>query len=371
MKSLTDERSYRRTQLPAPKPDAFAYTWNRWLALATSPARLLNYVRYKSAARTGKLNYLPVKLDIENVSRCNFHCTMCQVSDWPGLKRAEDMSLADFKKLIDSQYGVVEIKLQGMGEPLLGRDDFFEMIHYARSRHIWVRTTTNASILHYKDNYRRLVDSGVNEIQVSIDGASKGTFEKIRRGSKFELVVENSTLLNDYCRKKGTMLTKMWVVLQQDNIHEFLDFVPLSHKMGFKRLTFALNLTDWGQDRWNSINNAVTVEDSVSPEDAERAIKMGRELGLEVGFWNVTSKYQTDRPEHLCAWPFERAYVSSDMRIVPCCKIGNPEVSDLGDARQFTTIWQSAEYEEFRRAHIEGRIPKICQDCYANGNHEH
>ena len=45
-------------------------------------------------------------------------------------------------------------------------DVFFEMIQYARARQIWVRTTTNASLLHAKDNYRKLVDSGVNEIQI-------------------------------------------------------------------------------------------------------------------------------------------------------------------------------------------------------------
>ncbi len=361
---IVSDRSYRRTQLPAPKPDRYAYTFNRWMALATSPKRLANYIRYKRAGRTGRLRYLPVKLDIENVSRCNFHCTMCQVSDWPGYKRAEDMTLAQFKELIDSQYGLIEIKLQGMGEPLLGRDDFFEMIKYARSKHIWVRTTTNASILHHKDNYIRLVETGVNEIQISIDGASRETFEAIRRGSKFELVTENCKLINDYCNKRKLWLTKMWVVLQKDNLHEFRDFVRLSHELGFKRLTYALNLTDWGQDRWNAINNAVTVEDSISPEAAHAAIEEGQKKGVEVAFWNVTSKYSPDSPKTLCAWPFERAYVSSDMRVVPCCKIGNPEVSELGDARHFTQIWNSKEYEEFRQAHIEGRIPAVCVDCY-------
>ncbi len=60
------------------------------------------------------MNYLSLKLDVENVSRCNFHCTMCQVSDWPGDKRAEDMTLTQFKELIDSQYGFIEIKLQAL-----------------------------------------------------------------------------------------------------------------------------------------------------------------------------------------------------------------------------------------------------------------
>lgn len=357
-------RVWRRGKLPAPSPDRLAYRLNRWIALASSPRRLVNYARYRRAKRAPDLHYLPVKLDVENVSRCNFHCTMCQVSDWPGYQRAADMSLEDFKRLIDSQYGVVEMKLQGVGEPLLGGETYFAMIRYARSKRIWVRTTTNASLLHLNDNYKKLIDSGINDVQISIDGATKATFEQIRRGSRFERVVENCKLINAYASKRQALVTRTWVVLQRDNFQEFFDFITLAHEMGFKRLTFALNLTDWGQQTWNDANRGVTVEDAVTPEMAEEAVARGRGLGVEVTFWNITSKYQTDKPEHLCPWPFERSYISSDMRIVPCCMIGNPDVSELGDARDFTDAWRGKTYQQFRQAHLDGQLPKICQGCY-------
>jgi len=289
---------------------------------------------------------------------------MCQVSDWPGQKRAEDMSFDDFKRLIDSQYGLLELKLQGMGEPLLGRDTYFQMIRYARSKHIWVRTTTNASLLHFKENYKRLIDSGVNEVQISFDGATKETFEKIRRGSTFELVVSNCQLLNTYCRQRGLLRTRMWVVVQRPNIHEFLQFVDLAHTTGFKRLTYSLNLTDFGQEKWHATNGAMTVEEAVTPELAREAMARGRQRGIEVTFWHIFSKYETVRPDTLCPWPFERAYVSSDLRIVPCCMIANPDVIELGNGRTFTQDWNREAYQEFRRAHLEGRIPRICQGCY-------
>ena len=206
-----------RTALPTPQPDLSAYRWNRFLALATSPRRLVNYARFKLAERGPEIDYLPIKLDIENVSRCNFACTMCQVSDWPKRQRARDMSFDDFKALIDSQYGLVEIKIQGMGEPTLQGDDFFRMIRYARSKGIWVRTTTNASLLHVHDNYRKLIDSDVNDVQISLDGADKPTYEAIRRGGKFEMVTRNCQRINAYCAELGVVRTQMWIVLQQAN----------------------------------------------------------------------------------------------------------------------------------------------------------
>jgi pyrroloquinoline quinone biosynthesis protein E len=345
-----------------------AWEKNLAAALAMDPRRKDNYERYLQAQRGVDVDYIPVRLDIENVSRCNFRCSMCQVSGWgPKYQRAGDMTLDQFRNLIDEQYGLVEIKLHGMGEPLLGGEVFLDMVRYARSKGIWVRTSTNGSLLHFKDNYRKLVDAGINEVQISFDGATKGTFEGIRQGSKFELEVRNCKLINDYCNKAGLLVTRMWVLLQRANTHEFHDFVEIAAQMGFRRLTYSLNLHGWGQEKWLAENEGKAAEGSVSLEMARAAVDRGRQLGLEATFWNITSKYSTDKVENLCPWPFQWAYVSSDMRIVPCPMIANPDVVELGDARQFTKEWNGANYKEFRLAHLQGRIPVHCKICYMNG----
>ncbi len=81
----------RALPTPEPMPDLATYERERDLCLAADPRRKANYERYlASARRQARVDYLPIKLDIENVSRCNLHCTMCQVSGWPKSKRAED-----------------------------------------------------------------------------------------------------------------------------------------------------------------------------------------------------------------------------------------------------------------------------------------
>ena len=126
--TLDAARHDRLRALPSPEPAAgsAAYRQERERVLARSPACRENYARYLAAGRrSADIDYAPIKLDIENVSRCNFRCTMCVVGDWPRGKRAQDMSLAAFRQLIDSQPGLLEIKLQGLGAPTLQRDDFF------------------------------------------------------------------------------------------------------------------------------------------------------------------------------------------------------------------------------------------------------
>lgn len=355
--------------LPRPEPSAGldAYERERQLCLNASFEKHENYIKYiASARRDSVVDYLPIKLDIENVSRCNYRCTMCAVSDWHKGTRGADMSVEDFKAIIDEQIGLVEIKLQGLGEPLMQGDDFFEMIKYARARHIWVRTTTNTSLLHLRNNAQKLVDARPNEIQVSVDGATKETFEKIRRGSHFETVKKNCRILNDYCKTSNVRLTKMWTVVQRVNRHEMEDLVRLAHELGFQDQTFAFSLTDWGSEKWRDQNNAVTVEDQLSQEEAWKLVELGESLGIRVSFWNTTSKYSTESRENLCPWPFERAVITSDLRTVPCCTIGNPDHYEVGpnSGKSFNELWLADEYREFRQAHLDGEIPNVCKGCY-------
>ncbi|MBI3516815.1 MAG: hypothetical protein HY060_22520, partial [Proteobacteria bacterium] len=106
----------RIASLPEPEPVSGAadYRRERALRLASDARCRANYEIYQCEARhRSDVRHLPIKLDIENVSRCNFACAMCQVSEWPQGRRAADMPLAAFERLIDEQYGLVEIKLQG------------------------------------------------------------------------------------------------------------------------------------------------------------------------------------------------------------------------------------------------------------------
>ena len=350
--------------LPVPSMGLAAYEEERRLRFAYDPRCLANYERYKRSTREADVDYLPIKLDIENVSRCNFRCTMCQVSDWAKGQRAKDMKLDDFKHLIDEQYGVFEIKIQGMGEPLMGAPAVFDMIRYARSKHIWVRTITNASLLHLKDNYRKLVDADPNEIQISIDGATKKTFESIRRGSVFEMVKENCRRINEYCRRRKLVRTKMWTVVQRENMSELTMLVDFAAEVGFQSMVFSLNVQDWGQSLWTERNAKISAENIFPFELVHGLVEQGKRLGVAVTFWRATSKYSAESRQTLCGWPFERAYVSSDLRVVPCCMIENPEVLDLGDARNFTQAWSSTAMKEFRGDHIAGRIPTACKGCY-------
>ena len=353
--------------IPLPSAGPEAYDAERALCLQLDRKKRQNYERYLLSRRGwAQVDYMPVKLDVENVSRCNFRCTMCVVSDWDKGQRAEDMPVEKFKRLIDEQYGLVELKIQGLGEPTMQNGDLLEMIRYARQRHIWVRTVTNGSRLHLKDFYRDYVDTGVNEIQISFDGATAEVFESIRRQSDFAQISKNCKALNDYCTESGKRITKMWTLVQEKNRHQLSDMVDVADRLGFRDLAFSFTLIGWGDAKWRRANNAVQTDDRYRFEFLQKILDRARGLGIRAGFWLCDAKYSHFSARTRCAWPFERAMVTSDMRIVPCCTISNPDAFEIGrgGAKDFAATWFGDEYRDFRQAHLDGNLPEVCRACY-------
>lgn len=348
-----------RIALPLPEPSqgVDAYANERAACLGMDARKRENFMLYHATQRrSATVDYLPIKLDIENVSRCNFKCTMCAVAGWKKGKRADDMSLECFKRLIDEQYGLVEIKLNGLGEALMQGDDYYEMIRYARARRIWVRMTTNASLLGVNDNYKKLADSGVNEIDISIDGADAETFEAIRVGGSFKHVIKNCKQLNDYL---GKPRSKMWTLVQTRNAHNLKAHVTLARQLGFKQLVFSLSLHGWGDDALAKKNDAATFD--LTDHEMKELIVMGNTCDVRVAFWDVADKFTREK---LCPWPFERAVVTSDSRVTPCCMIGDPDALEISGGKSFAEIWRGSDYTAFRRMHIQGIIPNVCKGCY-------
>ncbi|MAR08811.1 MAG: hypothetical protein CL681_02395 [Blastopirellula sp.] len=330
-----------------------------------------NYLRYKEYKKGKVLNFLPIRMDIETVSACNFRCKMCTVSDWKNGKRAGFIDMEKLDKIIENQYGLTEAKLTGLGEPMLHGDEYFELIKKLRKKHIWVRMVTNASLLHIDNKSKKLAESGVNDITISIDGATKETFEKIRRQSKFGDVIENCRELNERLAKNNNYISKAWCCVQGDNINELEKIVEVASNAKFPELTFSLNLHGWGREDLLEENQKKTIDNksAIDIERVERLIKLGTKNDIRISFWDVADKFDASKESTVCPWPFERIYLTSDLRLVPCCMIGDPDTfeltpKDFVEDRDFEKAWNSNEYQNFRRQHLLGEIPEVCRNCY-------
>lgn len=348
-----------KDELVAPYADRFAFWSYYFRGFARFPKRLDNYIKAISSKQNEIIDFMPYIADIEPNSRCNFRCTMCQVSDWKGA-RAADMTYEQLVDLYNQNPMFTEVKLHGMGEPFL-HPRYTEMVAFLSEKDVWVRTSTNGSLLHKNNNYKKLIDAEIGEVQCSLDGATADIYQSIRVGGNFDDVVNNFTILNKYANQKSRLYTRMWVVIQKSNRHQLLDFVEMARKMEFRRISFSISLNDWGQEEWKQKNSAKEAS-KLTQMEKELLIQKKNEYDIDITVWEQANKYIAKTKP--CNWPFTRPYISSDGKMVPCCMIGNPEVVDLGDAFDFKNTWNSDAYIKFRQKHLMGDIPSCCYGCY-------
>ena len=137
----------------------------------------------------------------------------------------EDVGEMDFDtycKIFDS--GVpYAVKLNWRGEPLLHKK-LPLFITYAKNKGVVeVLLNTNGHLLD-RDTALGLADAGLDWLIISIDGATKYTYESIRQGGDFEALVKNimnTSLLYQRIGKTGRCpKIRLQICKQPDNEHE-------------------------------------------------------------------------------------------------------------------------------------------------------
>ncbi len=352
-----------------------AYQQQRQKRFTYSPESLINYTAYInriSDITNYHCDYKPWKYQLEPNSSCNLSCQMCAVSTWDSQQRAADLSLTSFRQIIDENPALLELNLCPLGEPLLRGDDFFAMCTYARSKEIWTRTVTNATLLHANDNYKKLAFSNFNEVVISIDSFNKSTYESIRRGSKLSNVLRNIELLHGFYRNSDIPInTKLNAVLITENKDSVDNIIQRAVDIGFSNISITIDAFNWGLDALDGLNVYSSNDDLYFNHLAD----LWSTRGIDVGFVTTTNKFHgsTSSLEDRCSWPFSAMYIGSDLRYPPCCHVGDPDVFEVNVPSSISTsplaVWFSDQYSLFRQQHISQLdLPKVCKPCYVNNS---
>ncbi|MSR47537.1 MAG: radical SAM protein [Planctomycetes bacterium] len=188
----------------------------------------------------------PAMLEFALSNTCNFACVMCY-GDLSSAIRARD-GLPPLRKAYDDRFFADLRKYL----PHLHRAKFFggEPFLAAESLCVWemmiedglttpCHVTTNGSI--WNDRVLRILERLPVSIAVSIDGASKATFEQIRVHGDFDVVMRNAERFHASCRARGTEFGISHCLMRQ-NWHELPDLLALAER--FDARVFINTVTD-------------------------------------------------------------------------------------------------------------------------------
>ncbi|HEY2540647.1 MAG TPA: radical SAM protein, partial [Stellaceae bacterium] len=166
----------------------------------------------------------PVCVYFEVTNRCNLLCETCPRT-FEALEPPADMSWELFTSIVDQLPGLARAVLHGVGEPMMVKA-LPRMIRYLKERGVYVLFNTNGTLLAPRKR-RELIDTGLDELRVSLDAAEAQSFFKVRGKNFFDRIVRNVGEFIVLQREVGasTPRVSLWLTGLKETIEQLPDFV--------------------------------------------------------------------------------------------------------------------------------------------------
>lgn len=356
--------------------------------------------------RNETLSSLPDYLQIETTSFCNAKCIMCShyFSRNKGAAHLGGSTLENMRDAIQLSH---TISLNGMGEPFVSPYLSDQIDFYAGFGNRIV-TNTNLSVI-----TPRLIDQ-INRqfdwLEISCDGATKETYESIRKNLNFEEFLKNLFLLKEMCPKVRKHIA---TVIMRQNVHEMPQIVELAARSGASIVTFmTLNSNIIIRNQQDEMHHYPKVLEYYSA----KALEMGQKCGIpvivpnmdridtDISFEEITDELdqmkqlpmfkdtrETEQMERtasvvtsylethdeiqrdtcaskvkctgICDWLLKRSYIDLQGNVAMCCRNQSFHTGNVNETRNFAEVWNSEFYRKLRRIFYSGSVPESCLKC--------
>ena len=211
----------------------------------------------------------PKRIRITCDDSCNLYCKSCR-----NHVEVTDYELVKSRILgIENSWGqnLEEIQVLGSGDPLFSKPirEFlvnFNSEKFPNLKNIYLHT--NGQLLTEKLWKQMKSVPYIHTLEISIDASSKETYEKIRRGGRWETLLKNIDFIS---QQPSISYMCVSFVVQRDNYHEIVDFFNLfspflsregrSWEVGYNQVMHWGKLSDEDFKKINIFNDSQAVLD--------------------------------------------------------------------------------------------------------------
>lgn len=274
--------------------------------------------------------HLPFSVHLDLTYRCNERCVHCYLDH----EDYGEMTTAEVKRVLDelAEAGTLFLTLSG-GEIFL-RQDFFELLEYARALHFDVSLKTNALLI-TPERARKLKELGVRKIQVSIYSAEPAIHDGITMvPGSLQRSIEAMRLV----KSLGLVVTIACPLMKQ-NLTAYRSVLSLAEELEVPYV-LDLTITPMIDGNHRTVNHRVQAQDllpvlqdsrlnpklRISPLTAvaDSAVSSGVPLPAE----------SDDLP---CSAGHNTCYISPYGEVLPCVQL--PVAAGNVRQRKFEDIW--------------------------------
>jgi MoaA/NifB/PqqE/SkfB family radical SAM enzyme len=260
---------------------------------------------------------------------------------------SQRMPLEQFRKIIDEVKGkTLSVVLHYLGDPYMS-PDLDEASRIAYNAGMRVHVGSNFSYKFSDERIDSIVNSGVTDLTVCVDGLTQELYERTRVGGKIDLVLNN---LERLCKRRKELKSK--------RLHIEVQYIRFKHNKHEENAAKEKVLTI-GVDQF-------------TPFDGYTINYVNRDpLGGIYKILNPRKQKRLGFPD--CHWPYTSMVIRYDGKVIPCCyyRLGSQyaegiEPITLGNVfnSSVKTIWNSKSYQELRKQMFDGSIVPENSFCY-------
>lgn len=332
---------------------------------------------------------------VEITNKCNLDCSTCIRNTWEN--QLGVMPISSYQKLVGDLQQFTpppEIFFGGYGEPL-SHPNILDMIRLAKQSGHKCSLITNGTLLSEQMS-AALIESGLDVLWVSIDGAHPESYQDIRLGNHLPAIIENLETFHDL--RSGRFGESNWAgrpelgiafVIMKKNAAELKEIIRLGERLGANQF-FVTNLLAYTDEMAKEIlYDKCLVHNSGRWEGTQPRIYLprmdfDRQLSEDV-FDLVMEGYPVriagnviNQNPYLCPFVARGATVVRwDGEVSPCLPLLYDHASVFEDWKRkshsasfgnaFTAslaeIWMRAKYQDLRE-HLLSMNFSPCVDCH-------
>lgn len=319
--------------------------------------KIENLIRSDKNYRRGNyfLNSLPVKAIFQTTYRCNLNCPHCQLS---GHERGFDMDFSLFEKISDELFpSLVEMHPSNVGEPLIS-PWFTRMCDKMHSYGVLLDLTTNGALL--DDKMIKCIKPIARDVKVSFDGATKETFERFRKGAKYESVIRNVKRMVLAMKDAEIPLStiSLQMTLMSSNYLELPSLVRMAAEMEVDKVK-AYHMFSFNEHmEKESLMPHLTEYHAI----LEESLEIARSLGVKMECAEPSGGTEDDLREQVCHLPWYESFIDYDGTVYVCHSHGGKAAGQCS-LIPFNEIWNSSLYVDVRAGMSRNQPVWNCGNC--------